>query len=294
MATTAPAKKKRKKGRYSKKLPKWVPLILGLGVVCAIVAGILMLESRLTGPEPEPVQPSTTAAPTQPPLPSNPYGPADFAYNEAGYLSCLTEDYRLGIDVSDHQGEIDWQQVADAGIEFAFIRIGYRGYEQGLLYTDDYAEYNLREARAAGLQIGAYFYSQALNEEEAAEEAAFCIEFLGDYGLDLPLVYDWEYVSGEARTGSMRRSDLTACARVFCEAVAAAGFEPMIYSNPNLAETLLDLEALREYPLWLAMYTDCMDYPYAFDLWQYTDSGSVPGIEGNVDINLMIEKGASS
>lgn len=287
MSITAPEKKKKKTGRYAKKLPKWVPLITGLLAVCAMVAGIVLLESRLSDPKPEPVTAPAAAAPTEPTLPENPYGPGDFAYDENGYLSCSAGEYRLGIDVSDHQNRIDWQQVADAGIEFVFVRLGYRGYSQGDIYADDYVDYNLREARAAGLQVGAYFYSQALNEEEAAEEAAFCLKLLGDYALDLPLVFDWEYVSEEARTGHMRRSALTACAETFCQAVEAAGYESMIYFNPDLASSLLDLPALQAYPFWLAMYSDTMDYPYAFDIWQYTASGSVPGIEGDVDINIM-------
>lgn len=285
MSTAAP-KKKKKAGRYARKTPKWVPLAMGLAAVCAIVIGIVLLESRLA---PEPTEPATvpTTVATEPTLPPNPYGPEDFSYDEEGYMACSAGSYRLGIDVSSHQNQIDWQQVADAGIEFVFVRLGYRGYSLGDIYADDYVDYNLREARAAGLQVGAYFYSQALNETEAAEEAAFCLDILGDYALDLPLVFDWEYVSEDARTGAMSRDALTACAVTFCEAVEAAGYEPMVYTNPDLAETLFDLTALGEYPLWLAMYTDTMGYPYAFDIWQYTASGDLPGIEGDVDINIM-------
>lgn len=280
---TSPAtgkKNKRKSGR--KKYNKALPLIAGLAVVCVLVAAIVLLESSLTGSETEP----TVAAPTEETLPPNPYSQEDFTYIN-GYLSCTAGDYTLGIDVSEHQQQIDWAQVAQAGMEFAFVRIGYRGYTQGDVHADEYADYNLREAKAAGLEVGAYFYSQALNAEEAVQEAAFCVDFLKEYDIDLPVVFDWEYVSQEARTGAMDPETLTQCARVFCQAVEEAGYEAVIYANPNLAENLLQMTELTDYRFWLAMYTDSMAYPYKVDFWQYTDAGCVPGIEGAVDIDLM-------
>lgn len=279
--STTPARKKRKPRR--KKQNKAIALIAGLAVVCALVAAAAVLEFALSEPEPEPTE---TTAPTEETLPPNPYSPEDFVYVN-GYLSCTAGDYSLGIDVSEHQQQIDWTQVAQAGMEFAFVRIGYRGYTRGDIHADDYAEYNLKEAKAAGLQVGAYFYSQALNAEEAAEEAAFCVDFLRDHALDLPLVFDWEYVSQEARTGDMDPETLTRCAKVFCQIVEEEGYEAVIYANPSLTGSLLRMTELQDYRFWLAMYTDVMDYPYKADFWQYTDQGSVPGIEGDVDIDLM-------
>ena len=280
--STTPVKKKKRNGSYARKKRRWLPLAAGFAVVCALVGGILALESALEQPQPT----QTTAPPTEATLPPNLYSAEDFAY-EDGYLRCTAGDYALGIDVSSHQQEVDWTQVAGAGMEFAFVRIGYRGYSEGKLHTDEYAAENLTQAKAAGLQVGAYFYSQAINVEEAAREAALCVEFLKDHPLDLPLVYDWEYVSQEARTGAMDCATLTQCALTFCRAVEEAGYEAMIYANPDIAGSLYDLKALQDYRFWLALYSDTMDYPYKMDFWQYTDQGSVPGVEGNVDINLM-------
>lgn len=269
-------------------------LVRGFAAV-AIATAVLALAVFLLVPKeprepyvlPEETAPAVSALPTGPesPLPLNPYGPEDFAY-EGDYLSCMAGSAVLGVDVSAHQGEIDWEQVRDAGMEFAIIRIGYRGYTSGGLYADEYAQANLEGAQEAGLKVGVYFYSQAINATEAALEAAYCIQFLKDYELDLPVVYDWEYVNSEARTANMDEPTLMACTKTFCDAIRDAGYQPMVYFNPHLAENLLNLEELLEYPFWLAMYSDRMTWPYAVEMWQYTASGSVPGIPGDADINL--------
>jgi GH25 family lysozyme M1 (1,4-beta-N-acetylmuramidase) len=145
---------------------------------------------------------------------------------------------------------------------------------------------NLHQAKAAGLKIGAYFFSQALTRDEAVEEAQFALAMLEGVELDLPLVYDWEYVSENARTGQMEPDTLMTCVNAFCGAVDQGGYEPMVYFNRELSKTLLDLTELSDYPFWLAMYTDQMNFPYKVDFWQYSDEGRVPGIEGNVDLNL--------
>ena len=220
------------------------------------------------------------------PLTKNPYRPEDFVTWD-GYVTCAAGPTRRGIDVSEHQGKIDWEQVRAAGFDFAFVRIGYRGYSVGQIFPDDLARQNLAGAKAAGLQVGAYFYAQAISTEEAAEEAQWCLDFLQGEALDLPLVYDWEYVSPSARTGGMDRATLTQCVQTFCEAVSQAGYQPMIYFNNHVSRDLLDLKALGQYPFWLAQYKDQMDYPWRVDFWQYTESGTVPGIKGNVDIDLM-------
>lgn len=220
-------------------------------------------------------------------LSPNPYGPEDFVY-EGDYLTCSAAPSTLGVDVSGYQQDIDWEQVADAGVEFAMVRIGYRGTTSGGTYYDEYADANLRGARAAGLRVGAYYFSQAISIQEAQEEAEACIAFLKDYELDMPVVFDWEYVSEDARSTSVDEETLTACAKTFCDALKDAGYEPMIYFNPHLADTRLDLEQLTEYPFWLAMYTDQMTYPHQVEMWQYTKSGKVPGIPGDADLNLWL------
>lgn len=281
--------KKRRRRRRRKKQP-WAAVLAGFALVAVLVLAIVALESALMPEETEPSEAS--APPTVQTLATNPYSAEDFSCDEKGFMTCETADTRVGIDVSDHQEQIDWQQVAGAGIEFAFVRIGYRGYSEGGVYADGYAARNIENAQAAGLDVGVYFYSQALTPEEAAEEAEFCLEFLEDYSIQLPVVYDWEYVSAEARTGLMEAGTLTACAISFCETVRAAGYEAMIYANPDIARNLLELYRLQDYPFWLALYSDTMDYPYRMDYWQYTCTGTVPGVTGDVDINLQFVPGS--
>lgn len=265
--------------KRTKKKPSSPVRGLAVVILAAIVLlGIILFLQR---------DPSAEAEPSKETIPLSAYGAGDFAY-DGDYLTCTAGNAVLGVDVSSHQGTVDWSQVKSAGFEFAMIRVGYRGYTQGSLSIDECAADNLSGAKAAGLQVGAYFFSQAISVEEARKEAKLCIEFLEDYSLDLPLVFDWEYVSGSARTGNMDAETVTACALAFCETVEAAGYEAMIYFNPHIAEEYLDLTQLTAYPFWLALYSDNMTYPYTFEMWQYTDSGSVPGIQGKADINLWI------
>ncbi len=216
----------------------------------------------------------------------NPYGPGDFALRD-GYLTCTAGPTRRGLDVSEHQGTIDWAQVAQGGFDFVFVRIGYRGYQTGVILPDDRWAENLTGARAAGLEVGVYFYSQAVSTQEALEEAQWCLEQLRDTALDLPLVFDWEWVKPTARTGNMDRDTLTECAKVFCEAVREGGYEPMLYFNTDMSKNLLGLEQLADERWWLAQYRTDLDFPYRLDFWQYTEAGAVPGIKGKVDIDLM-------
>ena len=196
-----------------------------------------------------------------------------------------------GIDVSSHQGAIDWAQVAESGVEFAMIRLGYRGYDTGTLHIDRRAAENLVLAREAGLKIGAYFFSQALIAEEARQEAALALEVLSGIELDLPLAYDWEFVSESARTGAMTESALTECIHAFCGAVEQAGYGSMIYFNRELDRTLLNLNKVNRYPFWLAQYKPELDFRRPVTMWQYTDQGRVPGIEEAVDLNWYYPQG---
>lgn len=255
-----------------KLLMQW---ILALSSVLAVMIGIALFlkpeEPSRQAPPPETTHPTTSTK--------------DYVYDKNGFLSCTTKASIPGIDVSHHQGQIDWAQVKASGIEFAIIRLGYRGYQDGKLHVDEQVEQNLTGAKAAGLKIGAYIFSQATNTAEAVEEAQFALQILGETSLDLPLVYDWEYISDSARTAHVDGDTLMACVRAFCGEAEQAGFEPMVYFNQDLAKTKLDLEAL-QYPFWLAMYSDSLRFAHEVRCWQYTDSGSVPGIHGNVDIDL--------
>lgn len=259
------------------------PYFHGIAALAAAALLLLVLVLCLDRPEPAP----ECTDPTLPPPESNPYLPEDFVY-VGDYLTCTVANSRLGIDVSEHQGSIDWAQVKDAGIEFVMVRLGYRGYTEGALYEDTHALANLRGAREAGLQVGAYFYSQAVTVQEAKEEAKFALKVLDGMALDYPLVFDWEYVSTDARTGSLDSRTLTDCTIAFCEAVEKKGYRPMVYFNQDLAAHMFKLEELTDYGFWLAMYSDEMTYPYRVEMWQYTDSGIVPGIGEKVDINLYL------
>ena len=253
----------------------------GLAALVVILAGLVALGVMMMRMPTAQTPVATTI------LPPNPYDETDFQY-EGKYLTCLSGPSVLGIDVSSHQQTIDWQQVADAGVEFAMIRVGYRGYESGLLNVDPKAQENYLGAKAAGMRVGAYFFSQAVTEQEAVEEAEFVLEQIAAWQVDMPVVFDWEFVNDAARTEEMEGVDITACIHAFNERIAEAGYKPMVYFNPHMARNILDLEQLVEYPFWLALYSDRMTFEYKVDMWQYTQEGKVPGITGNVDINLWL------
>ncbi len=196
--------------------------------------------------------------------------------------------YRLGVDVSEHQGYVDWQALKDSGFEFAFIRLGYRGYgQEGRICLDREFHRNIQNAQTAGFDVGVYFFAQAVNEEEALEEANFVLQNQEGYTLQHPVVYDPESIlDDEARTDNVSGEQFTKNTEVFCSAVADAGYDPMIYANMLWEAFELDLEELSEYPLWYADYEPVPQTPYHFRFWQYTNQGQVPGITGNTDLNI--------
>lgn len=252
--------------------------LLGLAVAL-ILAFVILLAPETQAPEPGDER-------RYPPLAENPYTPTDFAY-AGDYLTCTGGRSVLGIDVSEFQQDVDWEAVKAAGVEYAIIRVGWRGSESGRVNADQLAQAHYDGARAAGLQIGVYFFSQAITPEEAVEEAEFTLDAIRNWELELPVVFDWEYVSAEARTAQMDADGLTAITLAFCQRVAQAGQEPMLYFNYYQGRDLLHLEQLQDYRFWLALHDSPMDYPHQVDFWQYTATGQVPGIAGNVDLNLM-------
>lgn len=209
----------------------------------------------------------------------------DMAYEDEAY------EYRLGVDVSKYQGQVRWNKVARTGYEFAFLRLGYRGYTKGDIFLDECFNENIKGATSAGLDVGVYFFSQAINEEEAVEEAKYCIEHVKGYDLKMPIVYDPETInSSDSRTNDITKEQFTKNCIAFCEEVKAAGYEPMIYANLLWEANKLDMGALTDYPFWYADYVGLPQSPYDFKIWQYTDTGSVKGITGNADINIQIIK----
>ena len=286
------------KGRRVKKKPfyKKAPFWLAASAITLILALVIWVWAALSSGSFTIRRPDPTEAPTDgtrpteatlPPPPENPYGPVDFDTNEETGEITLTSGVGIkGIDVSEWQGDIDWQQVKDSGVEFVIIRVGGRGTEAGSLYTDDNAQDYYEGATAVGLKVGAYIFAQSVTVEEAIEEAEFILNAVKGWDVQMPLVYDWEYVDEDARTADMDARTLTDMAKAFCETVQEAGYTPMLYFGRSQSTDLLNLEELVEYPFWLAMYSTVMDYPYKIDMWQYTDEGTVPGIQGNVDLNL--------
>ena len=195
-----------------------------------------------------------------------------------------------GIDVSKYQKEINWQQVAQEGVEFAMIRIGYRGYGTGVIVLDEQAVKNIEGAKAAGIDVGVYFFSQAVTEQEAVEEARFVIDNIRKYDIKYPIVFDTEeIINDEARTKDLSVDELTDITIAFCEEVEKQGYTPAVYANLKWFTLYLDISRLDKYHKWYAYYDNSLYFPYKISMWQYSESGSVNGIEGSVDMNISFE-----
>ena len=193
-----------------------------------------------------------------------------------------------GIDVSEHQWDIDWAKVAQTDITFAYVRLGYRGYTEGGLFEDPYFKNNVKGALSNGLQVGVYFFSQAISVEEAIEEAEFVLERVKNYNVKLPIVFDWEKLDDvPARTYGLDPAVLTDCAVAFCQTIEAAGYDASVYFNRYIGYYGFDLSKLTEYDFWLAVPGEFPDFYYATDMWQYSFTETVPGIKEPTDMNLM-------
>ena len=196
-----------------------------------------------------------------------------------------------GVDVSSWNTDIDWQAVAADGISFAMVRLGYRGYSYGNLSSDKYFEANVKGAKEAGLKVGVYFYSQAINYDEAVEEAEYVLSKIKGYDIDMPVVFDWEKEGGSAaRVYGLDKAIVSTCARAFCQTVEKAGYTPMVYFNKDLAYNYYDLNRIAEYDFWYADYHSVPAFHYDFAMLQYTSSGKVKGIDGNVDLDILFIK----
>lgn len=267
--------------------------------VFAILWGVAALAAHLghygetTKVEPEPTEPQPEAPTREEPddglidgLAVNVYDPESF-YDADGFRRYRGEEpAAVGIDVSAHQQEIDWQRVKAAGVEFAMIRVGYRGYTRGDLELDSYFIRNIEGALDAGIEVGVYFFSQAINTQEALDEAEFVLNWIEGYDLTYPVVFDWEDIEAEARTDNMDMITLTGCAYAFCEAVEKAGYRAGVYFNQRFGYQELNLLSLQDYVFWLAEYNPTPSFTYHFDIWQYSAEGTVDGIETPVDLNL--------
>jgi lysozyme len=216
-----------------------------------------------------------------------------FQMDDDGYMRYSDDNIKkakLGIDVSGHQGTIDWDQVKEAGIQFAMIRLGYRGYTQGGLALDDNYVTNIETALESKMPVGVYFYTQAVSYEEGVEEAQYVLKNIADYKISYPVVIDTEKMEADgARANDISNEERTDAIVGFCDTIKDAGYTPMIYANRNWYAQNLDMDRLGDYQLWLAQYSNVPDFPYLFTGWQYTSEGSVPGISGSVDIDVWMK-----
>lgn len=220
----------------------------------------------------------------------NTYNFDKYLDNRGMFYSYKDDNYetKLGIDVSDHQGEIDWKKVKDSGVEFAIIRVGYRGYGQaGKIVLDSKFEENYKNAIDNGIEVGVYFFSQSINIEEAKEEAEFVLKNIEGKKITYPVTYDLEKIKNDtARTDNLTIDEINNMTIEFCKIIKNNGYTPSIYGNSKTFTTKMELELFNNYNKWYADYQKIPLYPYEFDMWQYTESGRVDGIEGNMDINI--------
>ena len=208
-------------------------------------------------------------------------GGVRYEFKEDGSLVQET----MGIDVSKWQGKIDWKAVANAGVDFAIIRVGYRGSESGVIYEDPRFKENIAGATAAGIKVGVYFFSQAITEAEAIEEASMALSYVSGYKLSFPIYIDTEMISG-GRANSMNRRQRTDVVKAFCKTVQNAGYKPGVYANMYWLRDNLYSSEIESYSVWVARYNDTLGYTGKYDMWQYTDSGKINGIKGYVDMNI--------
>ena len=211
-------------------------------------------------------------------------GGVEYEFDETGYL--ITKERSIGIDVSKWQGEIDWEKVANSGvgIDFAIIRCGYRGISSGDLIEDPYFKKNIEGAIKNGIKVGVYFYSQAITKAEAIEEASMALELVKGYNLQLPIYIDTEGSGGRGDTIS--KEERTEILKTFCEVIKKAGYKAGVYSGRYWFNNHVIASEIEQYHIWVAQYNDVCEYEGRYDIWQYTSSGSVPGINGKVDMNI--------
>lgn len=268
-------------------------LLVALVVGAAAIAIVLSLfSSGLNGMRGES---SLTVQDALDPVYVCPYDWSNLYLNSEGrYVYAVNGEVksRTGVDVSVHNGTIDWTAVAADGITFAYVRLGYRGSSTGSVAADDNYRANLSGAQSAGLDTGVYFYSQAITEDEAREEADFVIAQLAGAKLELPVVFDLESSGGDGRPDSLSNDEVTAVAKAFCERIESAGYSSMVYGSAyDLGR--YDLTSVSK-DLWVAQYdTTAPTSSFRYVMWQYATNGSVNGIDGGVDMDLDLSPALS-
>jgi len=208
-----------------------------------------------------------------------------------------TEETTFGIDVARYQGTIDWQQVAQSGVDFAMVRVGYRGMEDGVIKPDPNARYNMQEAQRCGIKLGVYFFSTAITQEEAIEEADWVADYISQYAITYPVAYNCEgFGEMSSRQYTLTKAERTNFALAFLETIEDHGYEAMFYASKNEMEEDAKWEVSRifeDYKVWVAQYpkdpypqTRSSDYSGTHQMWQYTREGTVAGIDAPVDMDI--------
>ena len=293
------------KGSGGSKGPHTAIIIAALIVAfIGVAVGITVYLLNNTGAEPEPVTVHDSELGTVQLQPVegasvNEYASESLVKDDNGYYAYYVDGVKtseLGVDLSEYQGEIDFAAVKAAGVDFVMLRIGGRYYgDEGKLYSDSAFKDYYRQAKDAGLKVGAYFFSQAASREDAVEEANYALELLGGLTLEYPIAIDWETIDDDdARTDDVTGEELTAIAAAFCDTVEAAGYSSAVYASTSLILQSYDFSVMKNYDFWLADYRELPEKDsmyYSFTIWQYSDSGTVPGIEGEVDLNLCLNAG---
>ena len=193
----------------------------------------------------------------------------------------------LGVDLSKYQKEVDFAAIQREGIDFCMLRVGARGYETGVLQEDEKYQEFMKGAAAVNMPVGLYFFSQAVTEAEAIEEADFVISRIGEYKISYPIAFDMEFVENDtSRVETLTKAEKTNIALAFLERIETAGFTGMLYGNKEWLLTRIDLSKFDKYDIWLTEEDSIPDYPYVYSMWQYTRQGEVYGIDGYVDLNI--------
>lgn len=194
----------------------------------------------------------------------------------------------VGIDVSEDEEYIDFTKVKKAGVDFVMVRLGMRGYGTGQLKLDAYFTENVKRAADAGLDVGIYFFSQAITEAEAQEEANLIIENLAGYTITYPIAMMMQYVENDKARIELvaSKADKTTITKKFLETIKAAGYIPMLYGDKEWLISEIDLSKLTEYDIWLSQEEDIPDYPYQFSMWQYSGTSQIDGVSGYVNMDI--------
>lgn len=227
-------------------------------------------------------------------IPVNSYKTENF-YIEDGFMAYHDDEgnkiSHLGVDLSYHQENVNWDELASSGIEFVMLRCGYRGYSEGGLVKDEKFDEYAKACNERDIPLGVYFFTQAVSVEEAEREADFTLELIKDYKISYPVAIDTEYVSDKDARTNVEEIDEDLRSRMciaFCERIKEAGYYPMIYASENWIRRELDFEALQDYDFWAPQYLEENDFMYDFTIWQYTERGFIKGVDEQVDLDISM------